>query len=93
MKVLDLITLSNEIWKTLIPEGFKPPSLAKFDGHRNSYEHIVSINTQMNIIRVPDSLKCKIFSYTFRDEGLQWYIRLPRASISSYQDLVKKLVH
>lgn len=33
------------------------------------------------------------FLCTFKDAALQWYMCLPRPSISSYQDLVKKLVH
>lgn len=40
-----------------IPNGFKPSSMAKFDGKNNPYEHITSINTQITIIRASDSLK------------------------------------
>lgn len=47
----------------------------------------------MPIIGVPDSLRCKLLYETFRDTAMCWYIDLPRASITRYQDLVKKLVH
>lgn len=44
-------TLSNEIWEAyeiweaFILENFKPPLLAKFDGHNNPYEYVTSIYT------------------------------------------------
>lgn len=37
---------SDKIWGAHIPEVFKSSSLAKFDGCKNLYEHVVSINTQ-----------------------------------------------
>lgn len=55
-EVLDSQPLLDEIWEVLVLEGFKPPSLAKFDGHNDPYEHVTSINTHMVITRVPDSL-------------------------------------
>lgn len=53
--------------ESFFPKGFKPLSLVKFDGCIDPYEHVISINTQMAIIEVPDSLKCKLFSGTLRD--------------------------
>lgn len=76
-----------------IPMGFKPTSLAKFDGCSDPYEHIISINTQMAIIRVPDSLKCNMLSRNFREVSLRWYMGLPHATINSCQKLLKKLVY
>lgn len=34
----------------VVPEGFKPPSLSKFDERSDPYKHVASINTQMTII-------------------------------------------
>lgn len=73
--------------------GLKPPYLAKFDERGDPYKYVASINTQMAIIWVFDSLKCKLLSITFKDVVLRWYMGLPRASITNYQELVKKLVH
>lgn len=61
--------------------------------YSDSYEHVTSIITQTTIIWAPDSLKCKLLLNTFRDTTLKWYIGLPRFSINSYQNLVKKVVH
>lgn len=38
MKLLDHQPLSCEIWWAHVLEGFKPPSLAKFDGRSNPYK-------------------------------------------------------
>lgn len=61
--------------------------------HVSELSHIASINTQMTIIRELDSLKWKPLSETFRDVAMWWYMGLPHAFISIYQELVKKLVH
>lgn len=47
----------------------------------------------MDIIRFPDSLKRKLLSNIFRDAHFRWYMGLPRLLVTSYQDLVKKLVN
>lgn len=70
MEVLDPRPLSDEIWEEFVPIGFKPPSLAKFDGRKDPYKHVASINIKMPIIRAPNSLKYKLFSGTFRDAVL-----------------------
>lgn len=52
--------LSDEIREPLIAEGFKPLSLAKFNGCNDPYEHVASINMQMTIIGASNSLKFKM---------------------------------
>lgn len=61
----------------LVPKGFKPPPLAKFDGRSDPYKYVASINTQTTIIGAPDSLKFKLLSGTFREAAFKWYIGLP----------------
>lgn len=67
LEVLNPKTLSNTMWEAPILNNFKLPSLAKFDGHNDPYEHVASINTQMAIIEAHNSLKCKIIYVTFKD--------------------------
>lgn len=45
----------EEIWDALVLDDFKSSSLAMFDSKSDSQEHIISINTQMDIIEVNDS--------------------------------------
>lgn len=85
--------LSYDIWGALVLEDFKPPSLTKFDGRRDPYEYVASINIQMAFIGEPNYLKCKRLTDTFKDVIFTWYMGLPRTSINSYQELLKKLVH
>lgn len=61
MEVLDPYSLLDEIWEVPIPEGFKPLSLAKFDGRGDPYEHVAFMNTQMAIIEALDYMKWKLF--------------------------------
>lgn len=67
--------------------------MAKFDGRSNPYEHVTSTKTHMAIIGAPDSLKLKLLSRISRDATLRLYIDIPQPSISSYQQLVKNIVH
>lgn len=56
-------------------------------------EHVAYINTHMTIIGANNFLKCKILYRAFKNSALRWYMNLPRFSVTSYQDLVKKLIH
>lgn len=76
--------LSHEIWEGHVLECFKSPSLAKFNGRSDSYEHVAFINTWMAIIGTVDPLKCKFLYKNFMDETLRWYMGLPQSSITSY---------
>lgn len=87
-----LATLKQDIGITF-SKVFKSLSLAKFDVRNDPYEHVASNNKQMAIIGVSISLKCNLLSRIFRDVVLQWYMGLPRASISNYQKFGNKLVH
>lgn len=85
--------LSDNIRGAPVPETFKHPSLAMFDGRSDPYEHVTSINTLMPIVRVFDSLMYKFLFGTSRDASLQWYMGLLHACITSYQELVRKIMH
>jgi len=78
--------LSTEIWNALVPENFKPPHLSTFDDMRDPMEHMTSFNTRMVVVGATNSLKCKL-----SDAALRWYISLPRFSIVSYPDMIRKL--
>lgn len=47
----------------------------------------------MKIVGASESLKCKLMSGKFKDVALRWYMSLPRLSITSYQDLTRKMIH
>lgn len=79
-EVLDPQTLLENIWETLVSEGFKHPSLAKFHEHNDPYEHVVSINTHMTIIKAFDSLSttfCLVLSEMQSYDGTWAYHELP----------------
>lgn len=67
MEVLDPRPISNDIWEAHVPEGFKPPSLVKFDRGSDPYKYAAFINIQIANIGFIDFMKCKLLSSTFRD--------------------------
>lgn len=91
LEVLNPQHQPHEIWETSVLENFKPSLMAMFDERNNPYKHVASINTQMTII--VDSLKCELLSNSFRDTTRRGHMGLPRLPVTSYHDLVKKLVH
>ena len=54
-------------------------------------EHVTSFNNRVAVVGAADSLKCKLLAATFTDAALRWYINLPRFSIVSYHDMIRKL--
>ena len=84
--------LSQAIWEDAVPENFKPPVLASYDGKSDPQEHIISVNNTMALIGASDSLKCKLMAGTFRESALRWYMGLPRLSVVSYQDFNRKII-
>ena len=83
--------LSVEIWNAPIQDNFKPPHLATFDGRGDPMEHVTAFNNRMVVVEAADSLKCKLLAGTFTDAALRWYINLPRFSVISYHDMIRKL--
>lgn len=92
LNAFDPQPLLDDIWKESLLENFKPPSLAKFDECSDPYKHVTSINTQMATIGATNSMKCKLLSCTFRDATMRWYTCLSQVSLTSYLNLVKKLI-
>lgn len=76
--------LTMEIWDNQVPDNFKPPPLATFDGKSDPQEHSITINAKISIIRATDSLKCKLMVGTLKDAATHWYTSLPRFSITSH---------
>lgn len=79
--------------RPLAPDDFKLPSLVAFYGKSNLLEHVTAINTQMEMIGVEDSFKCKFMDRKLKETTLHSYMNLPRFSLANYQDLFRKLIH
>lgn len=52
---------------------------------------MAAINTQMTIICVLDSLKCKVLSDIFKEASPRWFMNLPRISVTSYQKSIQEI--
>lgn len=69
-----------------------PPQLLSFNSKHDPQEHILTVNTQMEIVGASESLKCKCLVGTLKEASLRWYMGLPKHLVTSYQDLAKKLI-
>lgn len=85
----NLQTLTLDIWSAQIPKYFKPLLLMLFNGKSVPHEHVISIKIHMAIIGVEDFLMVRMF----KEGVIRLYTSLPRSSVSSYQDLTRKIVH
>ena len=92
LELLEPQSFSQVIWDDQVPENFKPPTFATYDGKSDPHEHIITLNNIMEIIEANDSLKCKFMVDIFKESTLRWYMNLPRYSIVCYQDFTKKMV-
>ena len=69
------------------PRGFVMPSFTMFDGSNDPYDHIMHYNQATTLNADNDSLLCKVFPTSLRGSALAWFIKLPRNSINSFNEL------
>ncbi|GMN67536.1 hypothetical protein TIFTF001_036596 [Ficus carica] len=70
------------------PSRFKMPTIPSYDGFTDADEYLENYQTHMLIQSANEAALCKSFCLTLTGVALQWYQRLPPASIDSFQQLV-----
>jgi hypothetical protein len=85
--------LVQALWDAQVPANFKIHELPSFDGKTDPLEHLMAVGTQTSIIGAEEHFKCKLFSSTFKDAALRWYMNLPNNSVTGYADFHCKFVH
>lgn len=84
---------SYKIWGAPVPEKFKPPSVVKFDGKIDFWEHAAPTNTQMAVIGTSDSLKRMFLVHHVQGGGHQVFHEDTHLLSTSQQDLLRKHVY
>ncbi|XP_074298457.1 uncharacterized protein LOC141629338 [Silene latifolia] len=83
---------TNAIATVALPKGFSVPTMTLFDGTSDPCDHVSQYKQKMMVTAATGSSKeacmCKGFGSTVSGAALQWFIRLPNKSISSFTDLV-----
>lgn len=83
--------VSEVVWEEGITEDFRLSPLTVFDDLTDHEQHIRAMDEQAGALGDMDTLKCGLTLGTLKDEAPDWYMSLPRASVSGYPDLVWKM--
>ncbi|XP_011075717.1 uncharacterized protein LOC105160151 [Sesamum indicum] len=81
---------SNDILVQTVEPGFRVPDLQRYDGMKDSQEHVAAFEMVMNLYRQPGPIMAKLFATTLTGKAQEWFTNLPRGSIESYEQLVQK---
>ena len=69
------------------PRGFVIPPFSMYDDSFDSYDHMVHFNQTMILNAGDDRLLCKVFPASLKGPNLDWFHKLPRGSINSFDEL------
>ena len=57
-----------------------------FDGTKDPVDHLNTYKNQMELHGYQDLMRCKAFAITHKGSALEWFNRLPPASVSSFKE-------
>ncbi|XP_028064704.1 uncharacterized protein LOC114267830 [Camellia sinensis] len=76
------------------PAGYTVPKFVRFDERKgNAKEHVSRFLDALGAHREDRNLRMREFSKSLTDRAFSWYANLAAGSISSWEDLVKKVLH
>ena len=68
------------------PRGFSIPPFAMYDDSSDPYDHMLHFNQAMILNAGDDRLLCKVFPASLKGPALAWFHKLPRGSISTFNE-------
>ena len=72
-----------------IPSKFKMPVLPNYTGKEDQVSHVNKFEIQMDIQKVSEDARCRIFPATLSDAAQEWYFKFPASSIDSLEQFVQ----
>ena len=69
------------------PRGFFIPAFSTFDGSTDPYDHMLYYNQAMILNTSNDRLLCKVFRTSLRGPALEWFHKIPRNSLNTFNEL------
>ncbi|MEJ1821116.1 retrotransposon gag family protein, partial [Escherichia coli] len=79
---------SNRILNTSLPDKYRVPSIAPYDGLRDPQNFLSQFQYNMINQRLSSVHMCKLFPELLVDNARRWFDSLPTGSIGSYRDLM-----
>nr|KYP48627.1 hypothetical protein KK1_029689 [Cajanus cajan] len=76
--------------ETLLPFGWKPLHIDRYDSTTDPDEHIDLYTTQVNLYTNEDVILCRVIPTSLKGAALNWYTQLPAESIDSFSTLVRR---
>ncbi|XP_011101731.1 uncharacterized protein LOC105179796 [Sesamum indicum] len=78
---------NNDILVQTVEPGFRVPDLQRYDGMKDSQEHVPAFEMVINLYRQPGPIMAKLFATMLTGKAQEWFTNLPRGSIESYEQL------
>jgi len=72
--------------------NFRPPTMAPYDGSTDPLYHIHQYRINMKMAGQTPSTMCQAFCLTLTGTAFEWFQRLKRGSIQSFEDLQEKFL-
>src|SRR3954470_20094322 len=69
------------------PSTFKVPTLNTFDDKRSVQQHIYYFQSQTGSLMGNDPMRTRLFISTLKGVAFEWFRKLPKGSISCWDDL------
>ncbi|PKA55217.1 hypothetical protein AXF42_Ash003854 [Apostasia shenzhenica] len=88
----DNALFTDDIRLAPIPEDFRPPRLEAYRGTTDPCEHVQGFEAAVRYCHPDEATKCHLLANTLKGEAFNWFIKLPRGHISSYEHLKWELI-
>ena len=81
--------ISAEIMSTIIPRDFRFPDL-KYSGRTDPLVHIEHFNDITGVHVLSQAQRCRVFPLSLEGRAREWYQKLPRGSIKSFEQMCQE---
>ncbi|PKA50798.1 hypothetical protein AXF42_Ash017677 [Apostasia shenzhenica] len=83
---------SDAIHLAPVPEDFRPPRLEVYKGITDPREHVQGFEATVRYRQPDKPTRCHLLANTLKGAAFNWFIKLPRGHISSYEHLKWELI-
>ena len=83
--------LSTEIMSAVIPRDFCLPDL-RYSGRTDPLAHIERFNDITGVHGLSHAQRCRVFPLSLEGRAREWYRKLPRGSIKSFEQMCQEFV-